>query len=304
MLASPQSRALRAAILLLGKPESAYLLSPHSAEITWRLAEEERVYEHFGIPFALATTALYARIRNFKIRLLPPNELIQREIEKYDQESVLEAIHNCIAHQDYSKYSRIILVEHPDRLEFVNAGSFYEGTPEEYAVNGRMPRQYRNPVLVNAMTNLNMIDHLGYGIQKMNRSQASRYLPLPDYDLNNLEEVKLTIYGRVVDEAYTKLLMQRGDLPFGEILALDRVQKGQPISDVIFKRLKRKGLVEGKRPKLRVAASVAEAAGTKAAYLERRGRTRNAWPSSTTTSYSMKRRGAASWTVCCTPICR
>ena len=70
---------------MLGKPESAYLLNPHLAEITWRLAEEERAYEHFTIPFVLATTALYSKIRNFKIRLLPPNELIQREIEKYDQ---------------------------------------------------------------------------------------------------------------------------------------------------------------------------------------------------------------------------
>ena len=262
----------RAAILLLGKPESAYLLSPHTAEITWRLAEEERAYEHFTIPFILATSEAYGRIRNYKMRLLPPNELVQREIEKYEQGSVLEAIHNCIAHQDYSRYSRIILIEHPDKLEFINAGSFFEGSPDEYAVGGHMPRQYRNPALVNAMTNLNMIDHLGYGIEKMNRSQAGRYLPLPEYDLDNPEEVRLTIYGRVVDEGYTRLLMQHGDLPFDEVLALDRVQKGRPISDAMFRRLKRKGLVEGKRPKLRVAAAVAEATGTKARYLEQRGK--------------------------------
>jgi len=37
--------------------------------------------------------------------------------------------------------------------------------------------------------------------------------------------VKLTIYGGVVDAAYTRLLMQMTDLALTDILALDRVQK-------------------------------------------------------------------------------
>ena len=172
----------RAAILLLGKPESAYLLSPLMAELTWKLVGQDEAYEHFTIPFVLATTELYKHIRNVKIRLLPPGELVQREVEKYDQRSVLEAMHNCIAHQDYTKSSRISVVEYPDRIEFTNAGSFYEGEPDDYAISGHVPMRYRNPTLVQAMTQLNMIDHLGYGIERMNRSQAERYLPLPDYE--------------------------------------------------------------------------------------------------------------------------
>lgn len=261
----------RACVLLLGSPESAYLLNPLMAELTWKLVGQESAYEHFSIPFILATTQLYSRIRNIKIRLLPPDELIQHEVEKYDQSSVLEAIHNCIAHQDYSKYSRISVIEYPDKLEFTSVGSFFEGDPDDYALEGHVPRHYRNPSLVHAMTQLNMIDHLGYGIERMNRSQASRYLPLPDYDLNNPGEVKLTIYGRVVDEGYTKLLMQNSSLPFEDVLALDRVQKGRPISDAAIRRLRSKKLVEGRRPHLRVAASVAKATGTQANYLQARG---------------------------------
>lgn len=261
----------RACILLLGKPEASYLLTPLMAELTWKLVGQEHAYEHFGIPFILSTTQLYSKIRNIKIRLLPPGELIQREVEKYDQSSVLEAIHNCIAHQDYTRHSRISVTEYPDRLEFASVGSFYEGTPDEYALEGHMPRSYRNPTLVQAMTQLNMIDHLGYGIERMNRSQASRYLPLPDYDLSDPGEVRLTIYGRVVDEGYTKLLMQDTELPFEDVLALDRVQKGRPISDAALRRLRNKGLVEGRRPHLRVAAEVADATGTRAEYIKARG---------------------------------
>lgn len=121
------------------------------------------------------------------------------------------------------------------------------------------------------MTHLNMIDHLGYGIELMNHSQANRYLPLPDYDLSIPGEVHLTIYGRVVDEGYTKLLMQDTNLPFEDILALDRIQKGRPISDKALRRLRNKRLVEGRRPHLRVAASVAKATGTQVDYLQSRG---------------------------------
>lgn len=263
----------RAALLLLGKPESAYLLNPLMAELTWRLVGQETAYEHFTIPFILSTTQLYSRIRNIKIRLLPPGQLIQREVEKYDQKSVLEAMHNCIAHQDYNAHARISVTEYPDRLEFVSVGSFFEGAPDDYAVQGHMPRQYRNPSLVLAMTQLGMIDHLGYGIERMNRSQASRYLPLPDYDLSDPGEVRLTIYGRVVDEAYTRLLMEDSDLPFEDVLALDRVQKGRPIPDSALKRLRRKKLVEGRLPNIRVSAEVATATGTKAEYIKARGET-------------------------------
>ncbi|MDR1213700.1 MAG: hypothetical protein LBK54_06425 [Propionibacteriaceae bacterium] len=58
---------------------------------------------------------------------------------------------------------------------------------------------------------------MGYGIRMMASRQRGRFLPMPDYDLSEMGEVKLTIYGRVVDEAYTRLLMERSDLPLVDI---------------------------------------------------------------------------------------
>lgn len=286
------SRGLtRAALLLLGRPQVFTLLSPLMAEITWKLVGQEEAYEHFQPPFILSTTRLYHRIRNVRIRLLPPGELIQREVEKYTQRTVLEALHNCIAHQDYRRHSRIVVVEHPDRLEFISQGGFVEGTPDSFAVDGHLPKRYRNPLIVQAMTELHMIDHLGYGIQLMNRSQAERYLPLPDYDLSDPNEVRLTIYGSVVDESYTRALMANSALPFEDILALDRVQKHRPISDASVRRLRRQGLVEGRRPHLRVAAAVADAAGAGAAYVRERSRS-NEYYASLVVTY-LRRYGSA-----------
>ena len=61
----------RTTLLLLGKAESGWHLSPHPAQLTWKLEGPERAYEHFGPPFLLSTTQLYQRIRNIQLRLLP-----------------------------------------------------------------------------------------------------------------------------------------------------------------------------------------------------------------------------------------
>lgn len=260
----------RTALLLLGKAEAAYLLSPHPAQMTWSLEGNERAYEHFGLPFLLTTTALYQRIRNIQLRILPQNELVPVEVPKYDQKIVLEALHNCIAHQDYRRNGRVVVKEQPDRLVFENQGSFFEGKPDDYVAGHKTPHRYRNPFLVQAMVELNMIDTMGYGIRDMYLGQARRYFPLPDYDLSEPGEVRMTLYGGVVDIAYSRLLIQKTDLPLADVLALDRVQKKLPIPDVAATRLRKAGLIEGRKPNYFVSAEIAAATASKADYIRTR----------------------------------
>ncbi len=260
----------RTALLLLGKAEAAYLLSPHPAQMTWSLEGSERAYEHFGLPFLLTTTALYQRIRNIQLRILPQNELVPVEVPKYDQKIVLEALHNCIAHQDYRRNGRVVVKEQPDRLVFENQGSFFEGKPDDYVAGHKTPHRYRNPFLVQAMVELNMIDTMGYGIRDMYLGQARRYFPMPDYDLSEPGEVKMTLYGGVVDIAYSRLLIQKTDLPLADVLALDRVQKKLPIPDVAATRLRKAGLIEGRKPNYFVSAEIAAATASKADYIRTR----------------------------------
>jgi ATP-dependent DNA helicase RecG len=120
------------------------------------------------------------------------------------------------------------------------------------------------------MAELNMIDTMGYGIRRMATSQAGRYLPLPDYDLNEKDMVRLTVYGGVVDPAYTRMLMQRTDLSLTDVLALDRVQKKLPVPDDVVRRLRGARLVEGRKPHLHVTADVAAVTGNKADYIRTR----------------------------------
>ncbi|PIF91734.1 ATP-dependent DNA helicase RecG [Acidovorax sp. 62] len=261
----------RATLLLLGKAESAYRLSPHPAQMTLKLAGEERAYMHFAPPFLLTTTELYQKIRNLPLRILPDDQLVPVEVAKYDRKIVLEALHNCIAHQDYTRNGRVVVVEKPDRLVFESEGAFYEGQPTDYVSGHKTPRRYRNPFLTQAMAELNMIDTMGYGIHEMHLGQARRYFPMPDYDLSEPQTVKMTLYGAVVDVAYSRMLIQNTNLPLSDILALDRVQKKLPIDDAVAKRLRHAKLIEGRKPHLYVSATVASATSAKADYINTRG---------------------------------
>ena len=262
----------RTALLLLGKAESAFRLSPHPAEITWNLRGEEQAYEHFYPPFLLASSAIFSRIRNVQIRILPQDQLLAHEVSKYDQGVVLEALHNCIAHQDYAGNARIVVTEYNDRLVFENEGGFVDGDPTAYATGAKsVPRRYRNGWLVQAMAELNMIDQMGYGIQRIYERQRQRFFPLPDYNLDDPNVVQLTIHGRVVDPAYSRLLMQQTGLDLVDVVNLDRVQKKLPITEDAIKHLRRGKLIEGRKPNFHVSAQVAAATATMADYVRTRG---------------------------------
>ena len=265
-----EGQITRTTLLLLGQPTAAHWLLPHPAQLTWKLEGPERAYEHFGLPFLVTTSELYQRIRNIQIRILPDHSLIPVEVSKYDRRVVLEALHNCIAHQDYERNGRIVVTERPATLVFENEGQFFEGQPDDYIEGNKTPRRYRNPFLAQAMAELNMIDTMGYGIHLMHQEQARRYFPMPDYDLSEPGVVRMTVYGGVVDLAYSRLLIQQTDLPLADVLALDRVQKRLPIPDAAAARLKRSGLIEGRKPNLHVSAAVAKVTANKADYIRTR----------------------------------
>src|SRR5208337_5303378 len=98
------------------------------------------------------------KIRNLTIRLLPSGTLFPHEVAQYDPWVMRETLHNCIAHHDYTLGGRINVVETPDKLFFTNLGFLIPGTVEEMIRSDAPPEIYRNPFLLQAMVNLNMID--------------------------------------------------------------------------------------------------------------------------------------------------
>jgi ATP-dependent DNA helicase RecG len=269
-----QGAVTNAALLLLGLGESATLLSPAVAKISWILKDagnRELGYEHIGPPFLLAGDRLMNRLRNLIVRALPSGTLFPQEITQYDPWVIREALHNAIAHQDYRRHGRIAVVEFPDRVLLTNVGDFLPGDVETVIRQDAPQAIYRNPFLADAMVELNLIDTQGGGIKRMFETQRRRSFPLPDYDLSDPGNVAVSITGRILDERYTRLLMERTDLDLGQAMLLDRVQKGLPIGRAEHRRLKTAGLVEGRYPSLMVAGSVAKATGEAGRHIRERG---------------------------------
>jgi ATP-dependent DNA helicase RecG len=260
-----QGKVTRTALLLLGRAESATLLSPAVAKISWILKDadnRELDYEHLGPPFLLAGDRLQNRIRNLNVRAMPSGTLFPVEFTQYDFWVIREALHNCIAHQDYQLRGRIIVVEFPDRVILSNVGDFLPGDVETVIRQDAPQSIYRNAFLADAMVELNLIDTQGGGIKRMFETQRKRSFPLPDYDLITPGFVTVSLNGRILDERYTRLLLERTDIGLEQVMLLDRVQKGLPIEKSEHRSLKSAGLVEGRYPNLIVADVVAKATDT------------------------------------------
>ena len=260
----------RAALLLLGRADRVRALLGHPAEISWKLPAE-RVVEHFGPPFLLATSAVMQRIRNPIIKLFPELQLIPVQVPRYDSRVVLEALHNCIAHQDYTRGERIVVEEWPTRLRMTNAGGFVDGRPEDYFERRRTPRLYRNMGLATAMDEIGMIDKAGFGISDMVRIQRQRFLPLPDYAGSNESETIFNVMGQSLSLDYSRLLMEQPDLDLATVLLLDLLQKGHPLSAEQRHALRLRGLVEGRGQRTTISAGVAAALGRETEYVDASG---------------------------------
>ena len=259
-----------AAILLLGKPESLHFIN-HIGEIVWRLAGKDNVGQVFTIPFLLTTTEVMRKIRNYPFKLFPKNSFLPGEGMKYDSEVILEALHNSIAHQNYLENQRIIVIERENELEFRNCGGFFDGTYEDYITGERIPRKYRNQFLAQAMANIKMIDTEGFGIHKMFVSQKERWLPMPDYDKSDNDNVVLTLPGNVIDENYSLMLLENTNIDLTTAVLLDKVQKGKPISENAVKMLRKEKLIEGRKPHLYVSKFIAKATDKQVEYTLKKG---------------------------------
>ena len=265
----------RAAILLLGKPLSVSYIRPAVAQITWTLQDENEIvldYEHFSIPFILNVDKVLGKIRNMTMRELPGGTLFPDTMKQYDDYSIREALHNCIAHQDYTLEQRITLVEGPSSLYYGNGGSFIPGTIEQALEHKGPQKYYRNHCLCNAMVNFNMIDTVGRGIKKIFTEQQKRFFPMPDYDIDvEHKSVGVTIYGQMLDERYTTLLKSHKDILLKECVWLDAVQKNRVITDDAVKHLKSKKLIEGRKPNYIIAAHIARQTHQLAEYTRKKG---------------------------------
>ncbi len=268
-------RLTRAALILLGKPEAVFKLRPAFIQVTWTLNDANKDvvdYEHFTIPFILTVDEILAKIHNLTMREMPGGTLFPDTMKQYDDYTIREALHNCIAHQDYTMQQRIVFVENPDHLYYANGGSFIPGTLQNALSMDGPQRRFRNECLCNAMVDFNMIDTVGRGIKKMFNEQWKRRFPMPDYEIDAVKkEVAVRIYGNAIDERYTQLLKTNDTLSLQDCILLDAIQKGRTIHEDVAQDLLKRGLIEGEHPNYSISLSVAKITKQLPTYTRQKG---------------------------------
>lgn len=265
----------RAAIILLGKYESAFKLRPAVVQVTWTRRDEKQDvvdYEHFTVPFILTVDEILSKIENLTMREMPGGTLFPDTMKQYDDYTIREALHNCIAHQDYTMQQRINFVENPTYLYYSNAGSFIPGTLENALTNEEPQAYFRNECLCRAMVDFNMIDTVSRGIKKMFNEQWRRHFPMPDYEIDaKNRKVSVRIYGNEINKQYTNLLKTNDSLTLWDCISLDAVQKGRAIHEDVAQNLLNRGLIEGEAPNYTISLGIANATNQLQGYTKQKG---------------------------------
>ena len=270
-----KGKITRAAIIILGRKESEYFLTPSVCKIRYRrkkiVGGEDVDFEIFNIPMIIAVDELGNKISNTQYVYTIEGSLFPENMKRYDVFTLREPLNNAIAHQDYSKGCMIDVIEYEDeKLVFSNKGRFIPSSVEEVVTEDIPESFYRNRHLAETMRNVKMVDTEGGGIRKLYMQQKKRFFPMPEYDLTGMQ-VKCTIQGNVLDENFAKILVNNPDLSLQEIMWLDSVQKHKPLTDESIDYLRKKKYIEGRKPHIYLSLSIADKSkhvGLKASYIK------------------------------------
>jgi ATP-dependent DNA helicase RecG len=248
-----------AAMVLLGSPDYARMLEV-PARVMWRLYGSNDMvkdYKEYNVPFITVVDRAYENIRNLTFRYLPNvKTLFPTVTQQYDIDLLKELMNNCIAHMDYTIGGRIYLDEFEDNIVLSNPGSFIPKDVRYVLKPGYRVPYYRNQLLSDAMRGLNMIDTVQMGILRIYNIQRDRYFPLPDYDVASTAEVSVKVYGKLLDENYTRLLFSNTDLDLDTVFLLDHVQKKNPLTKEQYKELRGLGLIQGNLANISITIQV------------------------------------------------
>lgn len=223
--------------------------------------------EDVRIVLYILAESVAARLREngFRCRTV---EISVRDKELFHMWLLRELLNNCIAHSEYTLGGRIYLNEFEDKIILTNPGSFLPGKIEKVLDPGYNPPFYRNQLLAETMVKLNMIDSQSIGIRRVFRIQRDRYFPLPDYDLSNRQQVKVCVYGKVLDENYSQILFANPDFDLETVFLIDCVQKRIKIDKEAVKHLRKLKVIEGMSPNIFLSASVSETIGEQSQYVK------------------------------------
>lgn len=184
----------REALLLAGSEDG---LNRYFPEYRWK-------YEyHWGAgrkpdslegndPLPVALARLLERIRTGASILVMPPSSQAFEHRPYPEPALLAALLNAFCHADYALGGPVQVRQEAARVEFVNPGSMSADVSPDNILRQR--DAMRNPLLIQALTGLELSNQAETGMQRMVRVLLGEGFQPPEYDLQE-NQVRVSFIG-------------------------------------------------------------------------------------------------------------
>jgi predicted HTH transcriptional regulator len=139
---------------------------------------------HIDAPLSQAVEQAVAFVRRNTERPLKVEGLHRRKSEALPQEALREAIVNAVAHRDYAVAGARVTIEvFADHVTVRSPGHPAGGQSIQRIQQGLASSRSRNPLIVQGLTWLELMDDRGTGIRRMREAMDRQGLELPTFTL-------------------------------------------------------------------------------------------------------------------------
>jgi ATP-dependent DNA helicase RecG len=184
----------RAGLLLVGKETSIQEYFPHYHWIHLRMTDDTQYSDRMD-----GSEALLVALNRITDRIMVDNPLttvndgmFHFEYRRYPEIVLREALMNALCHADFQINSPILIKQFPDHLEIANPGGFIGGvTPQNILHHVPVAR---NPLLVEALTKLRLVNRSNLGMSRMFRGMLIEGKEPPNIDEQG-DSVKVSLKG-------------------------------------------------------------------------------------------------------------
>lgn len=258
-----EGKYLKRAALLLFHPDPEKFVTNAYIKIGYFESDSDLRYqdEIHGNLFEQVEKTMDLLFTKYIKALISYDGIYRVETFEYPKEAIREALHNAIAHKDYTGATPIQISVYKDKIMIWNYGKL----PENWTIDTLQKKHSsvpHNPDISNAFFRIGYIEAWGRGIRKMNEQCAEAGLPQPLYyyessgfwvvfrkDLFNEEE----LHAKGLNPRQIKAIMyvkEKGKITNSEYQKINTVARQTATKDLneltkVFKLLINKGFGAG-----------------------------------------------------------
>ena len=129
------------------------------------------------------------------------------DIDTFNEQSTREALLNAVSHRNYQLAGSIFIIQYKDRLVITSPGGFPIGVTPENVINKQCPRNRR---IAEVLAKCGLVERSGQGMNLMFENSIKEAKDLPSFTGTDAYEVKLTLYGLVLDKNMLILINRIG----------------------------------------------------------------------------------------------